>query len=47
MLIRDYDSAGSALVMPLCIATWPIEEMPHDGVASFCLAVPRQITCRE
>jgi hypothetical protein len=23
----------SALVVPLCVATWPIEEMPHDDVA--------------
>jgi hypothetical protein len=25
----------------LCVATWPIEEMPHDDVAGFCLAAPR------
>jgi len=25
----------------LCIATWPMEKMPHDDVASFCLAVPQ------
>jgi len=41
MLVGDYDSAGSALAVPLCGATWPIEEMPCDDVAGFCLAAPR------
>jgi hypothetical protein len=41
MLVGDYDSAGSALTVPLCGATWPIEEMPHDDVAGFCLAAPQ------
>ena len=31
--------------MPLaflsCRMAWLIEEMPHDGVAGFCLAAPR------
>jgi hypothetical protein len=27
--------------VPLCGATWPIEEMPRDDVAGFCLAAPR------
>jgi hypothetical protein len=39
MLVGDY--AGSALAVPLCGATWPIEEMPCEDVAGFCLAAPR------
>jgi len=31
-------SAGSALAVPLCGASRPIEEMPHSDVAGFCLA---------
>jgi hypothetical protein len=41
MLVGDVDSAGSALAVPLCVATWPIKEMPHDDVAGFCLTAPR------
>ena len=37
----------SALVVPSCVATWPIEEMPHDDVAGFCLAAPRNYVSGE
>ena len=30
-----------ALTFLPCVATWPIEEMPHDGAAGYCLASPR------
>jgi hypothetical protein len=37
-------SITTLAVMPLaflqCVATWPIEEMPHDDVAGVCLAAP-------
>jgi len=38
MLLGDCDSRGFALALLPCVATWPIEEMPYNDVASFCLA---------
>jgi len=35
VLLGDCDSEGFALLLLLCTATWPIEEMPHGDVAGF------------
>jgi hypothetical protein len=37
-LVGDYEIAGSALAVPLCSASKPIEEMHRGDVTSFCLA---------
>jgi hypothetical protein len=39
--LSDCDSGVLPLAFHSCGMTWPIEEMPHDNVASFCLAPPR------
>jgi hypothetical protein len=41
MLLGDYDNRGFALALLSCVATWPMEEMPHDDVAGFCPAAPQ------
>jgi hypothetical protein len=38
---RRITSAGSALAVPLCSASRPIEEMPRGDVAGFWLAASR------
>ncbi|KAL2063230.1 hypothetical protein VTL71DRAFT_5034 [Oculimacula yallundae] len=38
--LGDRDSGGLPLAFPSCDMTWPMEEMPHDDVAGFCLAAP-------
>jgi hypothetical protein len=40
VLLGDCDDRGFALALLLYVTTWPIEEMPHDNVAGFCLAMP-------
>ena len=37
-LLGDYGSRGLPIAFLLCRIAWLIEEIPHDGVASFCLA---------
>jgi hypothetical protein len=41
MLPGDCYSRGFALALLPCVATWPIEEMPHDDAAGCCLTSPR------
>jgi len=41
VLLGDCDSGGFVLVLLLCTAIWPIEEMPHGDMLGFCLAAPR------
>jgi len=32
-------SGSLSLVFPLCGITWPIQEIPHNSAAGFCLAL--------
>jgi hypothetical protein len=38
--LGDRDSGGLPLAFPSCNMTWLMEEMPHNDVASCCLATP-------
>ena len=41
MPLGDYKSIYFAPWLCLCVTTRPIRKIPHDNVASYCLAMPQ------